>query len=106
MPSLADVIGGKVSERASDKQTSWFLNLGVRGNSPQSARLFTTKQRKRAWQRNPRRMVYPIDLGLTAHYGAARGHQSQESSLWLGKFSMEVTLVSAYSMKTVECKGS
>lgn len=31
MPSLADVISGKVKGRTSDNQTSWFLNLGVMG---------------------------------------------------------------------------
>jgi ornithine cyclodeaminase/alanine dehydrogenase-like protein (mu-crystallin family) len=31
MPSLADLIGGKVRGRTGDKQTSWFLNLGVMG---------------------------------------------------------------------------
>jgi alanine dehydrogenase len=31
MPTLADVISGKVKGRTSDKQTSWFLNLGVMG---------------------------------------------------------------------------
>ena len=31
MPSLADLIGGKVRGRTDDKQTSWFLNLGVMG---------------------------------------------------------------------------
>jgi alanine dehydrogenase len=31
MPSLADVISGKAKGRTSDKQTSWFLNLGVMG---------------------------------------------------------------------------
>jgi alanine dehydrogenase len=31
MPTLADLIGGKVKGRKSDKQTSWFLNLGVMG---------------------------------------------------------------------------
>jgi len=64
MPSLADVIGGKVSERASDKQTSWFLNLGVRGNSPQSARLFTTKQRKRALAEKSPPNGLPNRLGI------------------------------------------
>ena len=31
MPSLADLIAGKVAGRTSDDQTSWFLNLGVMG---------------------------------------------------------------------------
>ena len=31
LPSLADVISGKVKGRTDDKQTSWFLNLGVMG---------------------------------------------------------------------------
>ena len=31
MPSLADVISGKVKGRTSNSQTSWFLNLGVMG---------------------------------------------------------------------------
>lgn len=31
MPSLADVISGKVKGRTSDQQTTWFLNLGVMG---------------------------------------------------------------------------
>jgi alanine dehydrogenase len=31
MPSLADVLSGKVKGRTSDDQTSWFLNLGVMG---------------------------------------------------------------------------
>jgi alanine dehydrogenase len=31
LPSLADVISGKVKGRTNDKQTSWFLNLGVMG---------------------------------------------------------------------------
>jgi alanine dehydrogenase len=31
MPSLADVISGKVRGRTGDKETSWFLNLGVMG---------------------------------------------------------------------------
>jgi alanine dehydrogenase len=31
MPSLADLIGGKVKGRTSANQTSWFLNLGVMG---------------------------------------------------------------------------
>lgn len=31
MPSLADLISGKVKGRTSDKQTTWFLNLGVMG---------------------------------------------------------------------------
>jgi alanine dehydrogenase len=31
MPSLADVISGKAKGRTDDKQTSWFLNLGVMG---------------------------------------------------------------------------
>jgi alanine dehydrogenase len=31
MPTLADVISGKAKSRTSDKQTSWFLNLGVMG---------------------------------------------------------------------------
>jgi ornithine cyclodeaminase/alanine dehydrogenase-like protein (mu-crystallin family) len=31
MPTLADVISGKAKGRTSDKQTSWFLNLGVMG---------------------------------------------------------------------------
>ena len=31
MPSLADLIGGKVKGRTDDKQTTWFLNLGVMG---------------------------------------------------------------------------
>jgi hypothetical protein len=64
MPSLAAVIGGKVSGRASDKQTSWFLNLGVRGNSPQSARLFTTKQRKRALAEKSPPNGLPNRLGI------------------------------------------
>ncbi len=31
MPTLADVISGKAKGRTNDKQTSWFLNLGVMG---------------------------------------------------------------------------
>ncbi|HEU4345145.1 MAG TPA: ornithine cyclodeaminase family protein [Candidatus Binatia bacterium] len=31
MPSLADLISGKVKGRTTDSQTSWFLNLGVMG---------------------------------------------------------------------------
>ena len=31
MPSLADVISGKVKGRTRDDQISWFLNLGVMG---------------------------------------------------------------------------
>ena len=31
MPTLADVISGKARGRTNDKQTSWFLNLGVMG---------------------------------------------------------------------------
>lgn len=31
MPTLADLIGGKVTGRTSDRQTTWFLNLGVMG---------------------------------------------------------------------------
>jgi len=31
MPTLADLIAGTVKGRASDKQTTWFLNLGVMG---------------------------------------------------------------------------
>jgi len=31
MPSLADVISGKAKGRTNEKQTSWFLNLGVMG---------------------------------------------------------------------------
>jgi ornithine cyclodeaminase/alanine dehydrogenase-like protein (mu-crystallin family) len=31
MPTLADVISGRVQGRTSDRQTSWFLNLGVMG---------------------------------------------------------------------------
>ena len=31
LPTLAEVIGGKVEGRTRDKQTTWFLNLGVMG---------------------------------------------------------------------------
>ena len=31
IPTLADLIGGKVKGRTDDKQTTWFLNLGVMG---------------------------------------------------------------------------
>ena len=31
MPSLADLLSGKVKGRINDQQTSWFLNLGVMG---------------------------------------------------------------------------
>lgn len=31
LPNLAEVIGGKVEGRTRDKQTTWFLNLGVMG---------------------------------------------------------------------------
>ncbi len=31
LPTLADVISGKVKGRVNDKQTTWFLNLGVMG---------------------------------------------------------------------------
>lgn len=31
MPTLADLIGGKAKGRTGDKQTTWFLNLGVMG---------------------------------------------------------------------------
>jgi ornithine cyclodeaminase/alanine dehydrogenase-like protein (mu-crystallin family) len=31
MPTLAEVISGKAKGRANDRQTSWFLNLGVMG---------------------------------------------------------------------------
>jgi alanine dehydrogenase len=31
MPTLADVISGKAKGRTNDRQTSWFLNLGVMG---------------------------------------------------------------------------
>ena len=31
MPSLAELIAGKVKGRTNDQQTSWFLNLGVMG---------------------------------------------------------------------------
>lgn len=31
LPSLADIISGKAKGRVDDKQTSWFLNLGVMG---------------------------------------------------------------------------
>jgi alanine dehydrogenase len=31
MPTLADIISGRAKGRTSDKQTSWFLNLGVMG---------------------------------------------------------------------------
>src|SRR5262245_56681979 len=31
MPSLADLISGKIKGRTNDQQTSWFLNLGVMG---------------------------------------------------------------------------
>ncbi|MBI4489654.1 MAG: ornithine cyclodeaminase family protein, partial [Deltaproteobacteria bacterium] len=31
LPTLAELIGGKVKGRTSDRQTTWFLNLGVMG---------------------------------------------------------------------------
>jgi ornithine cyclodeaminase/alanine dehydrogenase-like protein (mu-crystallin family) len=31
MPALADIISGRAKGRTNDKQTSWFLNLGVMG---------------------------------------------------------------------------
>jgi alanine dehydrogenase len=31
MPTLADLISGKIKGRTNDQQTSWFLNLGVMG---------------------------------------------------------------------------
>jgi len=31
MPTLADLVSGKIKGRTNDQQTSWFLNLGVMG---------------------------------------------------------------------------
>ena len=107
MPSLADLIGGKVRGRTDDKQTSWFLNLRVMGVQFAAVCALFTKQEKGHRQRNPHRMVYSIDPGLTCPLCAIDLRKKEATSMASQVvdtdghiFERTISCSSTYSLRT------